>query len=52
MAELLRDGKNCLGFSGEANFVAAIEKALSISDQEIEQMRGAVWDYLGGFWIR
>jgi len=49
MAEPLEDGRDCLGFSGEPDFVAAIEKALSISDQEIEQMRGAVWDYYGRF---
>jgi hypothetical protein len=37
-------GKNCLEFSGEADFVAGMEKVLSMSDQEIEKMRGAVWD--------
>ena len=49
MAQPLEVGRDCLGFSGEPDFVAAIEKALSISDQEIEQMRGAVWDYYGRF---
>jgi hypothetical protein len=49
MAEPLVDGENCLGFSGEGDFVAAIEKVLIMSDQEIEKMRGAVWDYYGRF---
>jgi hypothetical protein len=49
MAELLRDGKNCLGFAGEADFVAAIEKALTMSDQEIEKMRQAVREYYERF---
>jgi len=42
MAEPLEDGRDCLGFFGEADLVTAIEKALSMSDQEIEKMRGAV----------
>jgi len=42
MAEPLEDGRVCLGFSGEADLVTAIEKALSMSYQEIEKMRGAV----------
>jgi glycosyltransferase involved in cell wall biosynthesis len=45
----LNHGRDCLGFSGEADFVAAIEKALSMSDHEVEKMRGAVWDYYGRF---
>jgi hypothetical protein len=49
MAESLKDGETCLAFSGEADFVAAIEKALSMSDQGIEKMRGSVWDYYGRF---
>jgi len=56
MAEPLEDGRDCLRFSGEADLVAAIEKALSMSDQEIEKMRGAVWKFYdknlnsGAFW--
>jgi len=42
MAEPLADGENCLEFPGEADLIAAIEKALSMSDQEIEKMREAV----------
>jgi hypothetical protein len=49
MSEPLKDWENCLEFSGEADFVAAIEKALSMSDQGIEKMRGAVWDYYRRF---
>ena len=45
MAQPLEDGRNCLGFSGKADFVAAIEKALTMSDQEIEKMRNAVLEY-------
>jgi hypothetical protein len=45
MAQPLEDGRNCLEFSGEADLIAAIENALAMSDQEIEKMRGAVWDY-------
>jgi hypothetical protein len=45
MAEPLEDGRDCLGFFGEADLVTAIEKALSMSDQEIEKMRGAVWKF-------
>ena len=44
-----RDGKNCLGFSGEADFVAVIEKALNISNLEIQKLRDAVWDYYNRF---
>ena len=49
MAQPLEDGRNCLEFSGEADLIAAIENALAMSDQEIEKMRGAVWDYYGRF---
>jgi glycosyltransferase involved in cell wall biosynthesis len=49
MAEPLVDGENCLAFSGEADFVAGMEKVLSMSDQEIEKMRVTVWDYYGRF---
>ncbi len=49
MAEPLANGQNCLEFSGEADLIVAIEKALTMSDQEIEKMRGAVWDYYGRF---
>jgi hypothetical protein len=45
MAEPLEDDRDCFGFSGEADLVTAIEKALSMSDQEIEKMRGAVWKF-------
>jgi hypothetical protein len=45
MAPPLENGKNCLEFSGEADLIAAMEKVLTMSDQEIEKMRGAVWDY-------
>jgi len=41
----LNHGRDCLGFSGEADFVAAIEKALTMTDQEIEKMRNAVWKF-------
>jgi hypothetical protein len=36
MAEPLANGRNCLEFSGEADMIAAIEKVLTMSDQEIE----------------
>jgi glycosyltransferase involved in cell wall biosynthesis len=45
MAPPLENGKNCLEFSVETELVAALEKALAISEQEIEKMRGAIWNY-------
>ena len=36
MAEPLSDVETCLEFSGEADMIAAIEKVLTMSDQEIE----------------
>ena len=49
IAKPLANGMNCLGFSGEAYFVAAIEKALTMSDQEIKKMWQAVRDYYERF---
>ncbi len=45
MAEPLANGRNCLEFSGEADFVAAIEKALTMSEQEVGKVRAVVLDY-------
>ena len=41
----LQDGENCLEFSGQADFFATIQKALTISDQVIGKMRQAVLEY-------
>jgi hypothetical protein len=49
MGQPFEDGRNCLEFSGEADLIAAIEKVLIMSNQEIEKMRGAVWDCYNRF---
>jgi hypothetical protein len=45
MAQPLENGKNCLSFSGETDFIAAIEKALAMREGCAGQMRNAVLDY-------
>lgn len=49
MAESLKDGETCLDFQDAEGLVSAIEQALAMDCGEVEQMRGAVWDYYGRF---
>ena len=49
MAPPLENGANCLEFFGEVDFIATIEKALVLSDLEVEQMRAAVLEHYDRF---
>lgn len=41
----LEDGVHCIAFRGKAGFVRAIERALSMSDKEMEEMKQQVVKY-------
>jgi hypothetical protein len=45
MAQPLENGKNCLSFSGETDLIAAIVRALTMSEQEVGKMREVVLNY-------
>ena len=49
MAEPLKDGETCLEFEDEEDFVSVIERALSMDEREVEQVRNSVRDYYDRF---
>ena len=49
MAEPLKDGKTCLGFSDAEGLVVVIERTLAMDADEVSRMRQAVRDYYWRF---
>jgi hypothetical protein len=45
MATPFEDGRNCVAFFGEPDFVEAIQKAIAMPEPEIDKMREEVIEY-------
>ena len=49
MAEPLKNGETCLEFQNAEGLVSVIERALSMDEREVEQVRNSVRDYYDRF---